>query len=162
MTGGRSLALGLGLASVVVVLDQVTKSMVLETMLPARVPIEVTSFFNLVLTWNRGVSFGLFNTDSPYNSVVLIALAVLVAIGLGVWLWREPAPILRTALGFIIGGAIGNAIDRYRHDGVVDFLDVHVGNLHWPAFNVADSAITVGAALLLVDALLNGAEPSGK
>lgn len=152
----RSLVAALTLIGSVLLLDQVTKWWLLQqVMQPPRV-IEVTPFFNLVLVWNRGVSFGLFNTGSPYNSPVLAVLSLAVAGALGVWLWRETRVTLRLALGSIIGGAIGNTIDRLLHDGVVDFLDVHVFGLHWPAFNVADAAITVGAMLLIWDALFPG------
>ncbi|MBF0130664.1 MAG: signal peptidase II [Alphaproteobacteria bacterium] len=151
---GRGTATLVALA--VLVLDQATKWWILErVMQPPRV-IEVTPFFNLVLVWNRGVSFGILNNASPYNSIVLATLSLIVAAGLGVWAWRARQALVRLALGGIIGGAVGNAIDRLRHDGVVDFLDVHAFALHWPAFNVADAAITVGAALMVWDALFPG------
>lgn len=158
--GARWVGVGVTLAVAVVVLDQLTKWLILDTLSPLRPVIEIAPFFNLVLTWNRGVSFGLFNNDSPYNSVVLIVVALAVAVALLIWLWRADHWRIRLALGSIMGGAIGNAIDRFRHDAVVDFLDVHVGGLHWPAFNVADSAITVGAILLVIDALFSKEDSS--
>ena len=140
-------------AALVLALDQASKEWILtHVMMPPRV-IEITSFFNVVLVWNRGVSFGLFNNDSPYNSYVLAAVSAIVVVFLAFWVWRTPVYTIRLVLGAIMGGAIGNAIDRLRHDGVVDFLDFHWGGWHWPAFNCADSAIVVGAAVLMADSL---------
>jgi signal peptidase II len=153
----RSLTRGLGLAAVVVVLDQLTKWWILDhVMQPPRV-IEVTPFFNLVMTWNRGVSFGLFNNDSPYNALVLSGVALAIAALLVVWLARAAQPLMVWGLGLIIGGAIGNMIDRLRFGAVADFLDVHAGGWHWPAFNVADAAITIGVAVLIADSLFGSA-----
>jgi signal peptidase II len=144
---------GLLIAALVIVLDQASKWWILERiMLPPRV-IEVTPFFNLVLTWNRGVSFGLFNTDSPLNAWLLPLVALVILAMLLVWLARADRGILAHGLGLIIGGAIGNLIDRVRFGAVADFLDVHVWGYHWPAFNVADSAITIGVVVLIFDSL---------
>lgn len=151
---------GLGFGLVVLIADQITKWWILEiVMRPPRV-IEVTSFFNLVLTWNRGVSFGLFNTDSPWNQWTLSALALVIVTILLVWLWRAETRWLSIALGLVIGGALGNVVDRVRFGAVVDFLDVHAAGWHWPAFNVADSAICVGAVLLVLDSLFNQGKTS--
>jgi signal peptidase II len=145
--------LSLVLALVVVVLDQLTKWWILDqVMRPPRL-IELTPFFNLVLVWNRGVSFGLFNTDSSWNGYVLSGIAIAIIAVLLVWLRRVDRWMLATAIGLVIGGAIGNVIDRVRFGAVCDFLDLHAFGYHWPAFNVADSAISVGAAILVVDAL---------
>ncbi len=146
---------GLGLALLVIVLDQITKWWVLtDIMNPPRV-IELTPFANLVLVWNRGVSFGLFNTQSDYGPWILAAVAVGVSAILAVWLFRGPERIVGWGIGLILGGALGNVIDRLIHGAVVDFVDLHVGDAHWPAFNVADSAITVGAVLLILDSLFH-------
>lgn len=162
MTMSRPLARGLALAALVVVLDQLSKWWILERiMLPPRV-VEVTSFFNLVLTWNRGVSFGMFNTDSPLNMWILPLLALAIIVMLGIWLRRAERPILVLALGAVIGGAVGNLIDRLRFGAVADFLDVHAFGYHWPAFNIADSAITVGVAALIFDAVFGAAEQRSK
>jgi len=158
MTLSAFLRKGLALATLVVVLDQLGKWWILERiMLPPRV-IEVTSFFNLVLTWNRGVSFGMFNTDSPFNVWVLPLVAVAIVVMLVAWLTRADRQLLAIALGSIIGGAIGNLIDRVRFGAVADFLDVHAFGYHWPAFNVADSAITIGVAVLIFDSVFGTAE----
>ncbi|MEQ8804259.1 MAG: signal peptidase II [Rhodospirillales bacterium] len=151
---------GLGLAFLVLVLDQISKWWVLtDLMNPPRV-IEVLPFANLVLVWNRGVSFGLFNTASDYGPWILSALALAVSAVLAVWLFRGPERMVGWGIGLILGGALGNVIDRLVHGAVVDFVDLHAGGAHWPAFNVADSAITVGAALLILDSLFHRDESS--
>ncbi len=148
--------LGLCGAAVVVALDQLSKWILLtEVMAPPRI-IEVTGFFNLVLVGNRGVSFGLLSSDTPWVQPALAAFAAVVAVFLGFWLHRADNRILALSLGLVIGGALGNAIDRLWHGVVVDFLDFHVAGYHWPAFNIADSAITVGVILILVEGLFAG------
>ncbi len=145
--------LGLGLAGLTLFVDQLSKWWILDAvMLPPRT-IEVTSFFNLVLVWNRGISFGLFNQPGGWNAVILSALALAIVVILLVWMARSQHRLTALALGLIVGGAIGNVIDRLRFGAVVDFLDVHYAGWHWPAFNVADSAISAGAVLLIADAL---------
>lgn len=121
---------------------------------PPRV-IEVLPFANVVLVWNRGVSFGLFNTASDYGPWILSGLAIAISIVLLIWLWRGTERIVGLGIGLILGGAIGNVVDRLIHGAVVDFVDLHAGGAHWPAFNVADSAITVGAVLLVLDSLFH-------
>lgn len=153
----RSLLGGLGLAAGIIVLDQVTKYLVLFGLLQDTRLIEVTPFFNLVTAWNTGVSFGIMGAQnlSPW---FFFALSVGVSIALGVWMARTRSRVLVVALGLMIGGAIGNAIDRVRWGAVFDFLDVHAMGWHWPAFNVADAAIVVGAALLVLDSLFRRAD----
>jgi signal peptidase II len=142
---------GLAIAGLVVVLDQLTKWAILTWLERA---IALTPFFNLVLVWNRGVSFGMFDSASRLGPWVLSGLALAVVVLLLGWLRRADHPLTAAGLGLIIGGAIGNVIDRVRFGAVIDFLDFHALGWHWPAFNVADSAICVGALLLLVDGLL--------
>ena len=112
-------------------------------------PVEIAPFFNIVLVWNRGVSFGMFGSTGP---LVLAALAAAVAVALVVWMLRSPRRFEALALGAVAGGAGGNILDRLVRGAVVDFLDFHIGGWHWYAFNLADSAITVGIAMLLFDA----------
>ena len=150
-----SLRNGLLLAILVIVLDQITKWVALFGLNLGENPITVTSFFNLVLVWNRGVSFGMFNNAGAYGPWILSALAIAVVLGLLYWLRGAEARLTVTALGLVIGGALGNVIDRFRFGAVVDFLDFHIAGYHWPAFNVADAAICVGAGLLLLDGLLS-------
>ncbi len=146
--------LGLAIAAVVILLDQASKWWILDLMPQPRV-IEITSFANLVLVWNRGISFGMLGDGGASQAWILAAFGVIVAGGLLIWLQRAALPRLPSiAIGLVVGGALGNAVDRLRFGAVVDFVDLHAGGWHWPAFNVADSAITVGVALLLLDAVL--------
>lgn len=159
------LPFGLGLAVVVLVLDQATKWIFYTGLtgldfwgaVPERLPrapsVEVTGFFNLVTVWNFGVSFGMFNRGSAESAWIFALLASAITAVLLVWLARSPTRIIATALGLVIGGAVGNVVDRLRFGAVFDFLDLHVLGWHWPAFNIADAAISVGVLLLLVDAL---------
>lgn len=151
----RSLRNGLALAILVIALDQVTKWVALFGLDLAQNPISVTSFFNLVLVWNRGVSFGMFNNAGAAGPWILSGLAIAVVLGLLYWLRQAENQLAVIALGLVIGGAIGNVVDRFRFGAVVDFLDFHIAGYHWPAFNVADAAICVGAVLLLLDGLLS-------
>ena len=148
--------LGLLLAFVVVVLDQLSKWLIIAVVMDPPRTIVVAPFFNIVMVWNRGASFGLLNAQSPWIPWVLSLIALAVSAGLVVWLTRAEGRWLAAGLGLIIGGAIGNLIDRARFGAVADFLDFFVGRYHWPAFNVADTGITVGVAILLIDALIGG------
>ena len=138
------------LALTILALDQATKWAALQGLDPYT-PVAVTSFFNLVLVWNRGVSFGMFAGAGPW---LLTALAAAIGAFLLVWLYRETRPAPRLALWLVLAGAVGNTIDRLRFGAVVDFLDFHAFGYHWPAFNVSDSAICIGAGLILLDSLV--------
>jgi signal peptidase II len=147
---------GLATAIAVVVLDQLSKAGVLGFLtgnLPGQQQ-EISSFFNIVLIHNRGMSFGLFNSSGRLNALLFSLVAAAIVAVLIYWLNRVDSSLLAVAIGLIIGGAIGNVIDRIRLGAVVDFLDFHVGSWHWPAFNVADSAICIGVAVMLLDGLL--------
>ena len=143
----------LGLAALVLLLDQITKWLILAVVMQPPRQIEVLPFFNLVLTFNRGVSFGLFDGSSPWQPWLLSGLALAIVTGLVIWLRRQDRWLPAVAIGLIVGGAIGNVIDRVRIGAVVDFLDVHAFGWHWPAFNIADSGVTIGVVLLLLDGL---------
>jgi signal peptidase II len=144
---------GLFLAILVLFLDQVTKLAILEWVKPQAGGIPITGFLAIVLVWNRGMSFGLFNTGDPLVPWILGAVAVAVAIGLVWWLARARHWLVIAGLGLVLGGAIGNLIDRMLYGAVVDFVLLHAGGWHFPAFNVADSAITLGVIALLWDSL---------
>ena len=148
------LKIGLSVGATVVVLDQLTKWLIRDVVLDTARYIEVTGFFNIVAVWNRGVSFGLFASDSPWTPYLLSALAIAITIVLIVWLRKAETTFLALALGFVIGGAIGNVFDRFIWGRVYDFLDFHAAGYHWPAFNVADAAISVGVALILLDGFI--------
>lgn len=144
---------GFLLALLVLALDQLTKWLALANLDPYQ-PVEVTPFFNLVLVWNRGVSFGLFAGAGELGPWLLSLMAAMIGAFLIVWLYRETRTVTRAALWLVLAGAVGNVIDRVRFGAVVDFLDFHAFGYHWPAFNVADSAIVVGAGLILLDSLV--------
>ena len=116
-------------------------------------PVEFTSFFRIVMVWNRGVSFGMFNSGEEVTRWVLTALAIGVSIALVVWLSRVRSRLPAVAIGLVVGGALGNALDRVIRGAVADFFDFHVAGWSWPAFNIADAAITVGVLLLVLDAI---------
>lgn len=159
MRHSRAFLPGLAIAAAIVILDQLSKWYVVEVVMNPPRSIEVTPFFNLVMGWNRGVSFGLFNSGSAVTGWLLPVLAATIIVVLAVWLSRVDRLLLGAALGSIIGGAIGNVIDRLRFGAVADFLDVHAMGYHWPAFNLADTMITVGAVVLIFDSLFVRAEP---
>lgn len=153
----------LALIAVVIVADQISKAWLYDYLVRSgRQAIVVLPFFNLVTVWNHGVSFGMFNSGSGATSWAFVGLALAIVAALAVWVIRAERMLPAVALGLVIGGAIGNVIDRVRLGAVFDFLDVHAAGWHWPAFNVADSAITIGVALLLLDSLFGGAGQSKK
>ncbi|MEX0693961.1 MAG: signal peptidase II [Rhodospirillales bacterium] len=156
----RPAAIGALIAVVVLILDQASKFWILyDVMQPPKV-IEVTPFFNIVLAWNRGVSFGMFNNLGDFGPYLLTGLAVVIILVLAFWLWRANSRLSAVSLALIIGGAVGNVIDRLQYGAVVDFLDFHGFGYHWPAFNVADSAICVGATMLVLESLFKRSETS--
>jgi signal peptidase II len=155
--------LGLGVAVGVVLIDQLAKH-VLKSLLADRAGgIEVIpGFFDLVMVWNRGVSFGMLGGDGALPPWVLSAVAVAISIVLFLWLRRAVLRWSAVAIGLVIGGAVGNVIDRAVWGAVFDFADFHIGRWHWPAFNVADAAIVLGVAALLVESVFRprtGAAP---
>ena len=146
--------IGFPVAAAIIALDQAVKYWIVhDIMAPPRI-IEVSSCFNRVMVWNRGASVGLFSSQSPWTPVLLCSVAVIISIALGIWMYKAKSPWLATALGMMIGGALGNAIDRVIFGAVADFLDFHAYGYHWPAFNVADMAISIGVVMLLFDGLI--------
>lgn len=143
----------IGLASVWLVLltDQMTKHLVLANVDALWPPVPIVPGLNLVFLRNSGVSFGLLGALPWWT---LAGLGGAIVCGLFVWLWRSDSFFTAAALGLMIGGAIGNTLDRLRFGGVTDFIDVYAGSYHWPAFNFADVAVVSGAALLLLDAFI--------
>jgi len=143
------------LAAAVVAADQVSKAMVLGRFALGERR-EVNGFFNMVLVYNKGAAFS-FLSDAPgWQTPLLIAFALVAIAIVGTLLVRSPGRrLLCTGFALILGGALGNLIDRLRYGQVVDFLDFHAAGWHWPAFNVADSAITLGAVLLVVEGFLH-------
>ncbi len=157
MTRRQALTFGFAVAAVILVLDQITKWWVVVRLMDPPRAIEVTPFFNLVMVWNRGITFGLFG-DAQWGRWAFAVLALAIVAILISWLARTSYRPAAFALGLVIGGAIGNVIDRIRWGAVADFLDFHLAGWHWPAFNVADSAIVIGVGLLLLEALFGRKE----
>ncbi len=147
--------IGLLTALVVLIADQVSKAAILGSP-AAEKPLELLPVFNLVLVWNKGISFGMFTNGSTWGPYALSALSLVIAAGFAVWLFKTHSRFLALATGMVIGGALGNIIDRLRFGGVVDFLDFHWQSWHYPAFNIADSAIVIGIAFIVFDGLFLG------
>ncbi len=146
--------LGLLAAFLVVAADQLSKFWVRAALLGERGIIMVNDYFNIVSAWNTGVSFSMFDGYGLWGIIGLSLLAAAIIGYLLYWMAHEKDWLLCVALGCIVGGALGNVIDRVRLGAVFDFLDVHVGVHHWPAFNVADSFICAGAAAIVVHSLI--------
>lgn len=144
---------GLGLALAWLLIDQATKWWILECAMNPPEVLRVAPFFDLVLGWNRGVSFGMLGGHAlpPWT---LALFSGTIAVALTVWLFRTRDRLIATGLAFIIGGALGNTLDRVRHGAVTDFLDFHLAGWHWPAFNMADVGVVCGAALLMLDSFV--------
>lgn len=148
---------GLAIAVVTLVLDQISKWWILSVFnLPSRGVVEVLPFFNLAMVWNRGVSFGLMAADGDLGRWLLVGLTVAISVGVLVWLRRAADVLTVLGLGLILGGAIGNIIDRIAYGAVADFVQLHAFGYSFYVFNVADAGITIGVALLLWDAILSG------
>ena len=117
----------------------------------SRQPVRVLPFFDLVMAWNKGVSYSLFEADSDLELYALLAVTAAATLFLVVWLWRAHTRLSGLALGLIIGGAIGNGIDRMAYGAVADFFHFHVGTFSWYVFNLADIGIVAGVGLLLYE-----------
>jgi len=151
-------ALGLAVATLTSLADQAAKLWLLfDFDLPSRARVALTPFLDLVLTWNTGISYGLFPQQGTDGQLALLAFKIAAVIFLWVWLSRAPARLTAVALGLIIGGAVGNAIDRLHWPGVMDFVLFHVESatwsFNWYVFNLADVAIVAGVAGLLYESL---------
>lgn len=153
---------GLLIALGVVIADQLTKYIVLNYVLSEYAAIIVAPFFAIVRAWNTGVSFSMFNNWGINGVYILSGIALAIVLMLIKWLKNEQNKIIQVALGFIIGGAIGNVIDRIRLGAVFDFLDFYVGDHHWPAFNVADSFICIGAFIIIIHGLVSNIKKDDK
>lgn len=144
---------GLRLAAAVIAVDQLSKWIILNlVMVPPR-NITVTPFFDIVLGWNTGISFGLFGGGPEIGRWVFIGVGCVIIAVLLVWMARSSRGLLVFAIGLIVGGAVGNIVDRLRFGAVTDFLYFHYRDYGFPAFNIADSAISIGVALILIDSL---------
>ena len=143
------------LAATIVVADRVSKWVVLERFVLGE-RVEVTDFFNLVLVFNRGAAFSFLADASGWQTGLFAAIAILAALIVSVLIVRSPERrLLCIGLALILGGALGNLVDRLLYGHVVDFVDLHAFGWHWPAFNLADSGITVGAGLVILEGFLH-------
>jgi len=146
---GTPLVLGLTAAVIVLLLDQTTKAWTFSSLWTPHVPHPVTSFMNWRLGFNTGVTFGMFSGGSPSAVWLLVGVSGAVTAWLLVWTWRTRSCLEATSLGLVIGGAVGNVVDRLRRGAVTDFIDAHYAGWHWLTFNVADIGIVCSVALLL-------------
>ncbi len=146
--------LGLITAILVFAADQISKYWILRIInLDEREPIQLTSFMDLAMAWNRGVSYGLLATNTQ---MLLIILSLVISVFIWFWLAKATHAITAAAFGLILGGALGNALDRALHGAVADFVHLHWGSWSWYIFNVADIAIVAGVALLIYDNFFAG------
>jgi signal peptidase II len=160
MTPARRLGLAIVLA--VFALDQASKLWLLFSVgLAVNGPFAVLPFMDIVLAWNRGISYGLFQQYSDLGRWALVAVSFVAAVWLGRWMWREPRRLTVAALALIIGGALGNGVDRAVYGAVVDFVHLHWGRFSWYIFNVADAAIVVGVAALLYESFRPAVRTTG-
>ncbi|MGI9462526.1 MAG: signal peptidase II [Aestuariivirgaceae bacterium] len=144
--------LGLSMAILAFVLDQAHKWWMLGPFdIAAKGRVTITPFFDLVLGWNRGISYGLFPQNSEIGRYVLVAMSLAISVGLWVWLARTVRPLTAAAIGLVIGGALANALDRIIHTAVADFFLFHAFGFSWYIFNIADVAIVIGVGMLLYE-----------
>ena len=156
----REIAPWLVIAAIVIAFDQATK-ITIERLFDFGDSTPITAFFNLVLTYNKGAAFSFLSAASGWQGTLFMVVGIAASAFI-VWLLvrHSKQKLFSAALALILGGALGNVIDRLAYGHVIDFLDFHLGGWHWPAFNVADSAIVCGAALLIIDELLRMRRPT--
>jgi signal peptidase II len=151
----RFLALGLKVAALLLLADQASKLwLIYGTHLRLTYPWPVLPFLDITVVWNRGISYGLFQQNSELGRWILTGIKLLAAVILFFWLRKAEARLEAIGIGLIIGGAIGNAIDRILHGAVFDFVHFHVGTFSWYVFNVADAAIVIGVILMVLSPFL--------
>ncbi len=161
MTAARRLFLIVFLFTLV--LDQASKLYLFFVVdIAARSPIVITSFFDLILVWNRGISYGLFQQSTELGRWALTLFKLVATLALSIWAWRAQEKWLSIGLGLIAAGALGNAIDRILYGAVLDFAHFYWGNFSWYVFNVADAAIVVGVVFLLYDSFTSGPDKAAK
>ena len=151
MNASRSaFRLGLIVAVLTLAVDQASKLWLLYGYgLPSRYPVSLAPWFDLTVVWNYGISYGMFQQTTDLGRWLLTGFQLVAALALGVWMWRTLGKMTALGLGLIVGGAIGNAIDRLAYGAVFDFAHIHVGTFNWYVFNLADAAIVLGVPCLL-------------
>jgi signal peptidase II len=146
--------IGVAAAIGALALDQLHKNWALFIFdIAARQPVHITAFFDMILAWNRGISYSLFPADSDRARYFLLALTLAATVFLAAWLWRAKNGLTGLALGLLVGGALGNALDRALYGAVADFFLFHIGRFSWYVFNLADVAIVAGVGLLLYESI---------
>ena len=151
-----------GLAGLIVILDRITKTVVLDTFAPGESRV-VADYFNLVLVFNKGAAFSFLATAQGWQTPFFGAIAVVASLIIGFLIYKnQNKRLFCCGLGFILGGALGNLYDRLVYGQVVDFLDFHAAGWHWPAFNIADAAITIGAGILIAESFMHREESREK
>jgi len=150
---------GMAIALIVLLLDQGHKWWMLNVYdIANRGLVTITPFFDITLVWNKGISYGLFQQESAIGRYVLIGIILIISVILVVWMMRAQGFLLAIAMGLVLGGAVGNVIDRILYGAVADFFSFHYAGFHWYVFNLADIWVVVGAALLIYDSLCNTAQ----
>ena len=169
MAGSRNLLWGplslrgLGVAALTIVADQLHKAWMLYVFnIGAKTPVAIAPFFDLVLVWNQGISYGLLPQQGELGRLGLVLFAIVASLALAVWLARQTSQLAAASLGLIIGGAIGNAIDRIAYGAVADFFSFHAFGFEWYVFNIADTAIVAGVLGLLYGSLIQGSQKGRK
>ncbi len=159
----RAARLGILLAAMIAATDQASKYVILYVLeLPAHQSVVILPFLDFTMVWNRGVSYGWLQAEGEAGRWALAGFTALISGVLAVWLARQKQMLVALALGAVLGGALGNLYDRVVFGAVADFLDFHFLGYHWYVFNVADAAISIGAALLLIGAFRSDAAGTGK
>ena len=154
---GPLTALGTTIAALTLIADQLCKIWMIHVYdIANRGKVVLTPFFDLVLVWNEGISYGLFPQGSPTGQAVLIAIALAATVALMIWLARTTSTLAAVSIGLIIGGALGNAIDRAVYGAVADFFSLHAFGFYWYIFNIADVAIVIGVIGVLYETLFGG------
>lgn len=151
---GKISAYGMVIAIVTFAIDQLHKTwMIYFYKIAEKGRVEITPFFDLVMLWNQGISYGLFQQDSVLGQIFLIVFALVATLALMMWMASAETKFVALSLGLIIGGALGNALDRVIYGAVADFFSFHAFGYYWYVFNIADMAIIAGAAGLVIDML---------
>ena len=146
---------GFLVAAVTLALDQANKLWLLDVYdIAARQPVHLAPVFDVIFARNPGISYSLLSAHSPAARWALVGFSLVATLGIGLWLGRTTTRVVALGLGLILGGALGNVIDRFAYGWVADFYYFHIGGFHWYVFNLADVAIVVGVVLLLVDSFV--------